>query len=153
MDAIFDEYGGISKPDDYPGNLMSAYETFFIHHFLAGLLPTIRKRVEKTCIHLNSARLQEVVCHAIHAYNRQQEATRKEAMKREQEPRNTIVVWNGRRRGGRGGWSTGRGWQDGCFICGAYDHWRRDCPKNTGYRSRQQQRATGNYCVCFVSQP
>lgn len=148
LEAIFDEYSGMSKPDDYPGQRASPYEMFLTQTFLAALLPRIRKDVETTCILLKSARLREVVTFASHAYCCQQEA-----IQREQELQREVVVWNRRGRGCRGGWSNGRRWRDGCFICGAYDHWRRDCPENTGYRSHQQRRAIGNYCVCLVSHP
>lgn len=59
-----------------------------------------------------------------------------------------MVEFNRRVRIGQGRRSRGRRRRDGCFICGAYDHWMRDCPQNTGY----QQRAIGNDCLCLISQ-
>lgn len=108
LEAIFDEYSGMSRPDDYPGEMMSGYEGFLAQCFLAGLLPPIRKCVETTCILPNSARLKEVICHASHAYRSQQEATRKEAIQREKELHRAIEVLNWRERGSRGGRNRGR---------------------------------------------
>lgn len=144
LQAIFDENVDIPKPDEYPGPALSPYESFLVHSFLRELLPQVMEGVEATCIYPYSARLQMVTCHAMHAYQCQQEAIRKKAKQREEKLHRAIVAWSQWGRGGRGGHGKGRRRQDGCFVCGAYDHWMRDCPQNAGRRSRRQGRAIGN---------
>lgn len=136
LDAVCDEHSGILRPDVYTGSNSSAYEMFVIHKFLEGLLPQVREGVEATCILPYSTDLEMVTRHATHAYKCQQEAIRKKAIQREEELHRAIVAWSWRGRGGRGG--RGKRWrrQDGCFVCGAYDHWMRDCPQNAGYKTQ-----------------
>lgn len=148
LQAVFNDNSGMSRPEEYPGPQMSSYEMFLSQYFLNGLLPHVREGLETTCMFPHSERLQTVTCHASHAYTCHQEAIRRKAIRRDKELQKAIVVWNCQGGGGRRGRSRGRRWQEGCFICGDYDHWMRDCPQNTGYRSRQWGRAMDGCFIC-----
>lgn len=152
LDDVFDECSGWSKPDDYPGEKKCPYEEFLIQEFLRGLQSSVRKGVETTCISLRSARLNEVVAHATHAYECQQEAIRKREMKEEFHRAVVLSEFSRIVQIGQSRQKSGRRRRDGCFVCGAYDHWRRDCPQNTGYRGQHQRRAIGNNCLSVISQ-
>lgn len=119
LQAVYDEHSGIPKPDAYPGPELSAYEGYLVHHFLDGLLPQVRDGVKATCIPPHLAGIKTITCHAMHAYNCQQESMRKKAIQREEELRRAIVTWNRWGQGGQGGWGKRRRWRDRCFVCGA----------------------------------
>lgn len=141
--AVFDDHSGLSKPDD---GVDSYYECSLAHYLLEGLLPPIKKRLNSTCI--MSKTLQSVLSHANHAYRHLQKEASEKAMVIS--TRQVPAGW-GRQKGWGGRRGRGRRWRDGCFICGAYDHWQRECPENySGYCSGQRRLAIGQCFLTFV---
>lgn len=80
LQQVFNDHSGIDKPDDYPGNDMTPYESLLKQQFLNGLQPDATLAVRDSCIghSESSVRLAEFIRHANHAdkLTRRREKTR-----------------------------------------------------------------------------
>ena len=147
LQSIFEAYSGCTKPDPYPGEPGTPFESLLKTYFINGLHKELSTMTKNVCVGWTDPdiRLSQVARHARHCQQRLQEkdvAAAKKDRILQQQANLTLVqsISTPRRgRGGRGGQQNSRpkGHGDGtCFICQSPEHWARDCPNRGRGRGR-----------------
>lgn len=141
LHAIYDEHSGMERPDPYPGDRMTSYESLLKNYFLTNLQKPLAEATRDSCVGWEDAsvRLAEVVIHAQHKQHRQTEKDNKDKKQRAEEKYRAQLQLQQHAAAvsapplpppaepnynAPGGASEGDG---GCFFCRGYGHWARDC--------------------------
>ncbi|XP_076875446.1 uncharacterized protein LOC143525417 [Brachyhypopomus gauderio] len=144
LTQVHDAHCGMDKPDRMDNGPITPYEAHLRNAFINGLKPEISEKLKDTCITWETAKMEVIVQHAIHAERRWKTVS---AWKQDKEPRQTqlsmVRVMRGDEKGNCAG---GKSWREqkrtkkvknrrrddddnACYICGEDGHRARGCPQ------------------------